>query len=475
MDPHNEIVIIGGGLAGCECALALARHGIACTVYEQKPGAFSPAHTSPDLAELVCSNSFRSDDASGSGVGLLKQEMRELGSAVMEAASRCSVPAGKALAVDRTEFSRILTERMEGEPLVTLIRRQIPGLDAPELQGRTVVIAAGPLASEGLASSLAAAISGDGAERLYFYDAIAPIVRADSVDMGIAFRGSRYGNDAPPPYSDDAPFLEKPVETMTQPSESDGDYLNCPMTKAEYTAFYEALLAAERVPAHDFEKEIHFEGCMPIEALADRGDRTLTFGPLKPVGFTDPRTGRRPYALLQLRAENRERTSFNLVGCQTKMTYAAQDRVVRLIPGLAGAACLRFGSVPRNTYVNAPECLESDLSLKGRPGTFLAGQITGVEGYVESAACGLWLGLMLAGRILGQELPLPPVTTALGALLNHLRTPSKHFTPSNIHFGLMPELDHPTKKKSRKAEMADRGRADFASWMEGCPLLARGE
>ena len=461
-------VIIGGGLAGCECAFALARAHLPCTLYEQKPEAFSPAHTSPLLGELVCSNSFRSNDAQGSGVGLLKEEMRDLSSVTMDIAKTCSVPAGKALAVDRELFSRELTRRVEEEPLITLVRRQIPDLDAPELEGKTVIVAAGPLISENLAASLSAVISPeDGPGRLYFYDAIAPIVRADSVDMSIAFRGSRYGNDAPPPYSDDAPFLEKPMETMVDPqAEENGDYLNCPMTRSEYTAFYEALREAERVPAYDFEKEIHFEGCMPIEALADRGDRTLTFGPLKPVGFTDPRTGRRPYALLQLRAENAERTSFNLVGCQTKMTYGAQDRVFRLVPGLAHAEFLRFGSVHRNTYVNAPECLNDDLSLKARPHVHLAGQITGVEGYVESAACGLWLGMLLAARATGRELALPPQTTALGALMNHLRTPSRQFTPSNIHFGLMPELAERTKKKARKAEMADRARADFAAWRE---------
>ncbi len=466
--PATQFVIIGGGLAGCECALALARAGIASTIYEQKPEAFSPAHVSEGLGELVCSNSFRSNDVQGSGVGLLKQEMRELGSEIMAIAETCAVPAGKALAVDREIFSQRLTQRVEEEPLITLVRRQIASLDDPALEGRTVILAAGPLVSENLAASLAEVISADGGpSRLYFYDAIAPIVRADSVDMSIAFRGSRYGNDAPPPYSDDAPMLDKPMETMTAPSDGDGDYLNCPMTRAEYEAFYKALLEAERVPSHDFEKEIHFEGCMPIEALADRGERTLTFGPLKPVGFTDPRTGRRPYALLQLRAENAERSSFNLVGCQTKMTYGAQDKVFRLVPGLADAEFLRFGSVHRNTYVNAPECLNHDLSLKMRPNVYLAGQITGVEGYVESAACGLWLGLLLAARTQGRELPLPPQTTALGALMNHLRTtPIKNFVPSNIHFGLMPELEERTKKKARKAEMSDRGRADFAKWKE---------
>jgi methylenetetrahydrofolate--tRNA-(uracil-5-)-methyltransferase len=361
--------------------------------------------------------------------------------------------------------------------LITLVRRPVRSLDAPELAGKTAVIAAGPLASEDLSQSLRAVLEEGGAGTpLYFYDAIAPIVSADSIDMGIAFRGSRYGKDAPPPYSDEAP-VQEPAAPAPQDAETEGgDYLNCPMTRPEYEAFYSALRNAERVPAHAFEQETHFEGCMPIEALADRGERTLTFGPLKPVGFTDPRTGRRPWALLQLRAENAGRTAFNLVGCQTKMTYAAQDRVFRLVPGLAKAEFLRYGSVHRNTYVNAPRCLNADLSLQRRPGVFLAGQITGVEGYVESAACGLWLGLLLAARAHGRELPPPPATTALGALLNHLRTPAKHFTPSNIHFGLMPELDGPIKKKSRKAALAERGRRDFAAWLaHALPPLAGGE
>ncbi len=460
-----EIVIVGGGLAGCECALALARSGVPCTLFEQKPEAFSPAHASPLLGELVCSNSFRSDDASGSGVGLLKQEMRLLGSEVIRAAKTCSVPAGKALAVDRILFSRKLTRRVEQAPLIALVRRPVRSLDDAALSGKTAVIAAGPLASEDLSRSLGEVLPREGGKaQLYFYDAIAPIVSAESIDMDIAFRGSRYGKDAPPSYPDAAPLMGTPAD----PGEADGeegDYLNCPMNRQEYEAFYQALRGAERVPAHGFEKEKHFEGCMPIEALADRGERTLAFGPLKPVGFTDPRTGRRPWALLQLRAENAGRTSFNLVGCQTKMTHAAQDRVFRLVPGLAGAEFLRYGSMHRNTYVDAPHCLNADLSLKGRPSVFLAGQITGVEGYVESAACGLWLGLLLAARAHGRELPPPPQTTALGALLGHLRTPAKHFTPSNVHFGLMPALEENVRKKSRKAAMAERGQRDFSAWL----------
>lgn len=467
-----SFVIAGGGLAGCECALALARRGLASTLYERKPHSFSPAHTSPDLAELVCSNSFRSNEADRSGVGLLKEEMRALGSAVMAVAERTAVPAGKALAVDRERFSAALTRMVEEEPLIRLERKEITSLDAMELQGATVIIAAGPLASPALAASLERATAGDGGKRLYFYDAIAPIVSADSIDMSVAFRGSRYGNGGPPPpYSDDAP-VPVPAEAKggnpapdAPPDAEEGDYVNCPMTRPEYETFYQALLAAEKVPAHDFEKEIHFEGCMPIEVLAERGERTLTFGPLKPVGFTDPRTGRRPYALAQLRAENAGRTAFNLVGCQTKMTHKAQAEVFRLIPGLEKAEFLRFGSVHRNTYVDAPRCLGPDLGLLSRPGVFLAGQITGVEGYVESAASGLWLGLLLAARAKGGELPPPPPTTALGALLSHLAAPAKHFQPSNVHFGLMPDFERPVGKRNRKAALAERGRKDFQKWL----------
>lgn len=471
LSEQTTFAIIGGGLAGCECALALARAGLSSTVYEQKPHTFSPAHTSPDLGELVCSNSFRSNDAGASGVGLLKQEMRDLGSAVMAVAEKTSVPAGKALAVDRDQFSAALTAMVEAEPRIQLVRRGVQSLVDPELEGKTIVIAAGPLASPELVESLRAIMGEDAAKQLYFYDAIAPIVSADSINMAVAFRASRYGNDAPPPYSEDVQpgqlvaTSANETPASSNPDEEGGDYLNCPMTKSEYECFFQALLAADKVAAHNFEKEIHFEGCMPIEALAERGERTLTFGALKPVGFTDPRTGRRPWALLQLRAENAERTAYNLVGCQTKMTYGAQAGVFRLIPGLEQAEFLRFGSVHRNTYVNAPQCLNADLSLKARPDIYLAGQITGVEGYVESAACGLWLGLTLAAKAAGQTLPSPPSTTALGALLLHLQTPAKHFQPSNAHFGLMPDLAEKAHKKNRKAMLADRGREDWQGWL----------
>ncbi|MGE4296757.1 MAG: methylenetetrahydrofolate--tRNA-(uracil(54)-C(5))-methyltransferase (FADH(2)-oxidizing) TrmFO [Desulfovibrionaceae bacterium] len=435
-----RVAVVGAGLAGCECAMRLARQGVGVTLFEMKPVRFSPAHTSESLAELVCSNSLRSDELA-SGVGLLKQEMRELGSLVMEAAEATRVPAGKALAVDRDLFAAHITRAVRAEPGITLVRQEIAGLDDPALAGfEAVVVAAGPLAGDGLAASLAVAV---GSDSLYFYDAIAPIVSTDSVNMDIAFWGSRYAPE-------------------------EHDYLNCPMNKEEYFRFLEALRAAEKVPSRDFEKEIHFEGCMPIEALAERGDRTLSFGPFKPVGLDNPRTGRWGYAVVQLRPENKEKTACNLVGCQTKLTYPEQDRVFRLIPGLENAEFLRFGSMHRNTFVDAPRVLTPDLELLARPGVFLAGQITGVEGYVESAACGLWCGMLLAAKLTGRVLPQPPQESALGALLGHLRSEQLPFQPSNVNFGLMPPLEMRGKKRDRKAMHAQRARTAFVAWLAAC-------
>ncbi|MBQ9406101.1 MAG: methylenetetrahydrofolate--tRNA-(uracil(54)-C(5))-methyltransferase (FADH(2)-oxidizing) TrmFO [Desulfovibrio sp.] len=441
-----SVAIVGAGLAGCECALRLARAGHQVTLFEQKPGARSPAHVSDGLAELVCSNSLRSDERT-SGVGLLKAEMRALGSDFMAVADACRVPAGKALAVDRKEFSRQMTERIQAQNNIRLVQRQIQGLDDDALTPFTgekglVILAAGPLAAEALSASLAAVV---GAAHCYFYDAIAPIVWTHSLNMDVVFRASRYGQE----------HGEAPGQ---------GDYLNCPMNREEYEAFYQALLTAQSVAAHAFEQERHFEGCMPIEALARRGPATLTFGPFKPVGFVDPRTGRRPWAVLQLRAENVNGETCNLVGCQTKLIQGEQARVFRLVPGLERAEFARFGSMHRNTYVNAPQALGPDLALKARPGVFLAGQITGVEGYVESAASGLWLGLLLAQRAAGRDIVPPPPETALGALLLHLRRPVRHFQPSNVHFGLMPELEERARKKERKALYARRAQDAFAAW-----------
>lgn len=443
----SSVVIIGAGLAGCECAMALASRGVSVVLYEMKPERFSPAHTSADFAELVCSNSFRSNEPE-SAIGLLKEEMRELGSLTMRVAEEVRVPAGKALAVDREKFSAAVTAEILNTPGVTVVRKEIARVDEPAsltLDGsmpNAVVIAAGPLVSEALAENISAYVGG---ESLYFYDAVAPIVITDSVNMNIAFWGSRYNPE-------------------------DTDYLNCPMEKDEYFAFYEALLAGEKVAAREFEKEKHFEGCMPIEALAARGPRTLTFGPLKPVGFTDPRTQRRPYALLQLRLENRNKSTVNMVGCQTKLTYGAQAEIFRMIPGLEKAEFARFGSMHRNTFINAPKVLAPDLSFKDHPHLFLAGQITGVEGYVESAANGLWLGISLAAKLKATPLPSPPETSSMGALLRHLQTPVKHFQPSNAQYGLMPELAEKARKDSRKALYAARGRAAFAEWRDSAGL-----
>jgi methylenetetrahydrofolate--tRNA-(uracil-5-)-methyltransferase len=432
--------VVGGGLAGCECALALARAGVPVVLWEMRPGRTTPAHQSDRLAELVCSNSLRSDEPEAA-VGVLKDEMRALGSAVMLAAQETRLPAGKALAVDRERFAARMTELVAAEPLVEVRREEVASLDAPGLQGLdAVVVAAGPLASEALSASLAAAVGGD---HLYFYDAIAPIVAAESVDQEVCFWASRYG---------------------TGESE-EGDYLNCPMDEAQYLAFRQALLDADKVAAREFEQERHFEACLPIETLAERGELSLAYGPFKPVGLEDPRTGERPCAVVQLRAENREKTALNLVGCQTKLKYGEQDRVFRLIPGLENAEFLRYGSMHRNTFVDAPRVLGPDLSLRTRPGVHLAGQITGVEGYVESAACGLWLGLLLGARLTGKELPDLPLESGLGALLRHLRTPAKRFQPSNVNYGLTPALQVRARKRERKALYAQRARDAFGDWL----------
>ncbi|MUM78388.1 methylenetetrahydrofolate--tRNA-(uracil(54)-C(5))-methyltransferase (FADH(2)-oxidizing) TrmFO [Pseudodesulfovibrio sp. F-1] len=438
-----RVAIIGGGLAGCDCAWQLARAGVSVELYEMKPHLRSEAHTEDGLAELVCSNSFRATGPAAA-IGLLKEELDCLGSLVMEAAHATRVPAGGALAVDRALFSDHVTRRIGEHSLITVIRREIADLDAPELAGTdAVVVAAGPLASPTLTASLIRVV---GDERLYFYDAIAPIVTRESIDFAKAFWGSRW----------------KP---------EDDDYLNCPMTEDEYKAFVAELLAGGKVRPRDFEQEVHFEGCLPVEAMAERGEMTLAFGPLKPVGLVDPRTGERPFAVVQLRTENRDKTAFNLVGFQTKLTYPEQKRIFRMIPGLEKAEFLRLGSIHRNTYVNAPDVLDGDLQLRARPGYYLAGQITGVEGYLESSACGLWVGLSLARRLSGGSVLAPPPETALGALLGHLATkPDKRFQPSNVNFGLMPGLSGKMKKKFRKEAYGARAVEAFASWIERAGL-----
>ncbi len=433
MKKPDPISIIGGGLAGVEAAWQAARRGVAVRLHEMKPRRFSPAHQSPLLGELVCSNSLRAE-ALENAVGLLKEEMRRLGSLVMAAAATTRVPAGKALAVDRAGFAAFLTEALEKEPLVEIIREEVTELDT----GRTTVLATGPLTSDALAAALARIT---GQEHLHFYDAIAPIVEADSIDMSRVFRASRYG--------------------------AGDDYLNCPFTEEEYAAFYQALMAAEQVPLKSFEEPRYFEGCLPLEVMAARGYLTLVYGPLKPVGLVDPRTGRQPFAVAQLRQENREGTLYNLVGFQTKLKYGEQERVFRLIPGLEHSEFARLGSIHRNTFIRSPGLLSPHLNFREYPFLFLAGQISGVEGYVESAAMGLLAGINAARQAQNLHLVTPPRATALGALLYHLtNTATRDFQPMNVNFGLFPPLPGRTPKKLRAAAHAARALAELEAWKE---------
>ena len=426
------ITIIGGGLAGCEAAWQAARQGVQVELFEMKPEKFSPAHHLPGLGELVCSNSLRGDSLDNA-VGLLKEELRRLGSLFMEAAEATRVPAGGALAVDREQFSAYITEKVVSHPLIRVCHGEVASIPAEGL----VVVASGPLTSE----PMAAAIGSLAGQYLYFYDAIAPIITADSIDRGTVFAASRYGK-------------------------GDGDdYLNCPFSAEAYEAFIDALLAGEKVPAKDFEKVIHFEGCMPVEEMASRGRETLRFGPMKPVGLDDPRTGREAHAVVQLRKENRDATMYNLVGFQTKLTWPEQRRIFRMIPGLEGAEFVRLGSMHRNTFINAPALLQPSFQLKSDQRIFFAGQITGVEGYVESAGSGFLAGLNAARVARGEEPLLPPATTALGALVHHVTNADvKHFQPMNVNYGLFPEIPGKIKKKDRRQKLAERALADLDDW-----------
>lgn len=439
----KQVTVIGGGLAGCEAAWQAAEKGCQVVLYDMKPHHFSPAHSSPDLAELVCSNSFRSNDPY-SGIGLLKEEMRRLGSLILEAAEATQVPAGKALAVDRDLFSKFITGKITSHPNISLERQEITAFSEPDTS--LTILATGPLTSDRMAESLRDLT---GQDQLSFYDAIAPIVSKDSLNLNIIYLASRY---------DDGP----------------GDYLNCPMDKKEYDTFIEALSGAEKVALKSFEKQKYFEGCLPIEVMCERGENTLRFGPMKPVGLPDPKTGMDPYAVVQLRQENREGTFFNMVGFQTKLTYPEQKRVFRLIPGMEKADFVRLGSIHRNTFVQAPDVLTPTLQLRNRPDIMLAGQITGVEGYIESTAIGLLAGLN-AGSLLNDTAPvLPPPETALGSLICHLsNTEAKHFQPSNINFGLFPPLPTGKGKKIPK-KFRGKYRSELAlesleRWMESIP------
>lgn len=436
-----HITIIGAGLAGCEAAWQAAKEGCDVRLFEMKPQRFSPAHESENLAELVCSNSLRGAGMNNA-VGCLKEELRRIGSLFIEAADATAVPAGGALAVDREEFSAYVSNKIAAEPRIELIREEITRLPS---EG-PVILASGPLTSDALSAELARLT---GREHLYFYDAIAPIVEADSIDYEIVWRASRYDKGG-------------------------ADYLNCPLSKTEYDAFVQALLDADKVPGREFEKLIHFEGCMPIEEMAARGPQTLAFGPLKPVGLPDPRTGKTPHAVIQLRQDNRHASLFNLVGFQTRLIYPEQQRIFRNIPGLQNARFARLGSMHRNTFVNAPNCLNKTLQLKAAPHITLAGQLSGVEGYVESAACGLLAGIFASFRLRDEAEPLPPAETALGALLTHLsEADTDNFQPMNVNYGLFPplELKRKMKRADRRLAMAERALNALPGWWK--PIAAK--
>ncbi|MBM7854415.1 methylenetetrahydrofolate--tRNA-(uracil-5-)-methyltransferase [Desulfohalotomaculum tongense] len=428
---NKPVTVIGAGLAGSEAAWQLARRGIPVRLYEMRPGKKSPAHHTANFAELVCSNSLRAS-ALTNAVGLLKEEMRRLDSLIMSSADSSRVPAGGALAVDREGFSRRVTSALEEHPLVEVIRQEVSQIPR---EGITI-IATGPLTSDSLAEDIKGLT---GSDYLYFYDAAAPIVTLESLNTSVIFRSSRYGK-------------------------GEAAYLNCPMSEEEYNVFYEALINAERAPLKEFEKEVHFEGCMPVEALAARGRETLLYGPLKPVGLTDPRTGKRPFAVVQLRQDNAEGTLYNMVGFQTNLKWGEQKRVFRLIPGMEEAEIVRYGVMHRNTYINSPVLLNPTLQFKKRPHLFFAGQITGVEGYVESAAAGLVAGINAARLVLNKQLLVFPKDTAHGALLHYITTADpKKFQPMNITFGLLPPLEKKIKNKKLRNETLARRALDSLS------------
>jgi methylenetetrahydrofolate--tRNA-(uracil-5-)-methyltransferase len=457
------IHVIGGGLAGTEAAWQAAELGASVTLHEMRPLRPTAVHRTDGLAELVCSNSFRGDKIDNA-VGLLKEEMRRLGSLVMRAADASRVPAGAALAVDRQRFSDLVTGFVARHPRIRIVREEI--LDIPSSTDESpVVLATGPLTSEALSARIAALV---GRDHLYFYDAISPIVLAETIDMDKVFRASRWGRslraegDAAP-----ADAAEPPAGSACMDDGSDGDYLNCPLDPREYRAFYDALVQAESATVHDFDREKFFEGCLPIEVMAHRGVDTLRFGPMKPVGLTDPRTGRRPYAVVQLRQDTLAGDHFSLVGFQTQLKFGEQARVLRMIPGLEHAEFVRFGMVHRNTFINGPTVLHETWQMRGRQHLFFAGQMSGVEGYVESAASGLIAGRNAAALSQGRAPSAPPRTTAIGALGYYVsHAEPRTYQPSNITWGIMPPLDPvPRDRAVRKQRMAERALDGLAEWM----------
>jgi methylenetetrahydrofolate--tRNA-(uracil-5-)-methyltransferase len=431
---RDDFVIIGGGLAGSEAAWQAANRGARVTLYEMRPKEMTQAHKTSGLAELVCSNSLGSVDLLNAP-GILKEEMRRLNSLIIRVADEVRVPAGSALAVDREQFSFKITQALEGHPNIRILREEITEIPTDCL----CIIATGPLTSDKFSLAIAQLTHSN---HFYFYDAISPIVDADSINMDVAFWASRYdkGGD---------------------------DYLNCPMDESTYNSFFDALLAAEKVQPKEFEKTPYFEACLPIEVMAERGRQTMQFGPLKPVGLEDPKTGGRPYAVVQLRTENAHRSCYNMVGFQTKLTYGEQKRVFRMIPGLEHAEFLRYGSLHRNTFINAPQLLLNTLQFKSRGTLFFAGQLVGVEGYTDSAAMGGLAGINAARGLAGLPPVVPPPTTAHGCLLSYITTADpRHFQPMNTNFGLFPPLASPVRDKERKRQLiSQRALEDHAAWM----------
>lgn len=430
------ITVIGAGLAGCEAALWLAGQGVEVTLWEQKPLRFSPAHKSAGFAELICSNSLKAERPD-SASGLLKLEMRAMGSRLLDCAETARVAAGGALAVDRDKFSAAVTALVEAQPNITVQRGEVTAID----ESQPVLVASGPLTEGPLADAIAALT---GNHRLSFYDAVAPIVTAESLDMDKIFAASRYGR-------------------------GEADYLNCPFNKEEYEAFYQALVGAERAPLHDFDGDLTvYEGCMPIEVMAGRGADTMRYGPLRPVGLRDPRTGHRPWANVQLRAENTDRTLYNLVGFQTNLKWGEQKRVFSMIPGLEHAEFVRYGVMHRNTFLESPAVLTPALCLKEHPNVFFAGQITGFEGYMESAACGLLAARSLYARLSGRTLPPPPAASMCGALVQYITTPNKDFQPMGANMGILPrteEINAIRDKRERYLALSQTAQAAMARWV----------
>jgi methylenetetrahydrofolate--tRNA-(uracil-5-)-methyltransferase len=463
MATKQPIHIVGGGLAGSEAAWQIASAGVPVVIHEMRPVRMTEAHKTESLAELVCSNSFRSDEWETNAVGLLHEEMRRCGSLIMAAGDAHKLPAGGALAVDRDGFSAEVTERLEAHPLVTIERGEVAGM--PPEAWDSVIVATGPLTSPALGQAIQD-LTGEGS--LAFFDAIAPIVHRESVDMSICWMQSRYDKEGP--------------------GGTGADYINCPMSRDEYGAFIAALLAAEKTEFRDWEKDTpYFEGCLPIEVMAERGAETLRFGPMKPVGLTNPHKEERAYAVVQLRQDNALGTLWNMVGFQTKLKYGEQSRIFRMIPGLEKAEFARLGGIHRNTFLNSPKLLDGQMRLKAQPRLRFAGQVTGVEGYVESAAIGLITGRLAAAERLGQALEPPPPTTALGALVAHITRGhlageeaggSRSFQPMNVNYGLFPEIEQPIgeggkrlkgkeKGVARKRAMSRRALDDLDPWLQG--------